>query len=80
MAVADEEDGGHDGTGWILNNRPEFVPDAALIGEPNSMDIVSVANKGIIVLESPCQGADARVDCDGRHGRDQGRGSHSATA
>jgi succinyl-diaminopimelate desuccinylase len=51
MAVADEEDGGHDGTGWILNNRPELVPDAALIGEPNSMDIVSVANKGIIVLK-----------------------------
>ena len=50
MAVADEEDGGHDGTGWILNNRPELVPDAALIGEPNSMDIVSIANKGIIVL------------------------------
>jgi succinyl-diaminopimelate desuccinylase len=51
MAVADEEDGGHDGTGWILDNRPEFIPDAALIGEPNSLDIVSIANKGIIVLK-----------------------------
>ena len=56
MAVADEEDGGHDGTRWILDNRPEFVPDAALIGEPNSLDIVSIANKGIIVLKITVRG------------------------
>jgi succinyl-diaminopimelate desuccinylase len=56
MAVADEEDGGHDGTRWLLDNHPEFVPDAALIGEPNSMDIVSIANKGIIVLKLTMRG------------------------
>jgi succinyl-diaminopimelate desuccinylase len=56
MAVADEEDGGHDGTRWLLDNHPEFVPDAALIGEPNSMDIVSIANKGIIVLKLTIRG------------------------
>ena len=51
MAPADEEDGGFDGTKWLLDNHPEFVPDAAIIGEPNSLDIVSVANKGIMVLK-----------------------------
>lgn len=51
MCPADEEDGGFDGTKWLLDNHPEFVPDAALIGEPNSLDIVSIANKGIMVLK-----------------------------
>ncbi|HEY1362777.1 MAG TPA: M20/M25/M40 family metallo-hydrolase [Xanthobacteraceae bacterium] len=51
MCPADEEDGGFDGTKWLLDNHPEFVPQAALIGEPNSLDIVSIANKGIMVLK-----------------------------
>ena len=51
MCPADEEDGGFDGTKWLLDNHPEFIPDAALIGEPNSLDIVSIANKGIMVIK-----------------------------
>jgi succinyl-diaminopimelate desuccinylase len=68
MCPADEEDGGFDGTKWLLDNHPEFVPDAAIIGEPNSLDIVSIANKGIMVLKltvpgEPMHGSICMGDC-----------------
>ena len=47
MAVADEETGGLWGTDWILQRRPDLVPDACLIGEPCSPDAVRVGEKGI---------------------------------
>ena len=38
MMVADEETGGAWGTGFILEQRPEFAGDACMIGEPESPD------------------------------------------
>jgi succinyl-diaminopimelate desuccinylase len=47
MAVADEETGGRWGTKWLLDQRPDFVPDLCLIGEPCSTDAVRVGEKGV---------------------------------
>jgi succinyl-diaminopimelate desuccinylase len=47
MAVADEETGGLLGTRFILDRRPDLVPDFCLIGEPCSPDAVRVGEKGI---------------------------------
>jgi len=47
MAVADEETGGIWGTNWILENRPGWLPDACIIGEPCSPDAVRIGEKGI---------------------------------
>jgi acetylornithine deacetylase/succinyl-diaminopimelate desuccinylase-like protein len=54
MAVADEETGGLWGTRWLLDARPDLVPDACLISEVCSPDAVRVGEKGIawIVLRS----------------------------
>jgi succinyl-diaminopimelate desuccinylase len=51
MAVADEETGGLLGTRFILDHRPDLVPDYCLIGEPCSPDAVRVGEKGIAWLE-----------------------------
>jgi succinyl-diaminopimelate desuccinylase len=56
MTVADEETGGLWGTGWLLDNRPEYVPDACLIGEPCSPDAVRVGEKGISWLQVRVEG------------------------
>jgi succinyl-diaminopimelate desuccinylase len=47
MVVADEESGGFWGTKWILDNRPDWVPDVCLIGEPCSPDAVRIGEKGV---------------------------------
>jgi len=56
MAVADEETGGLWGTDWILKSRPEWLPDACLIGEPCSPDAVRIGEKGISWLHLTISG------------------------
>ncbi|MBM4429620.1 MAG: M20 family metallopeptidase [Chloroflexi bacterium] len=56
MAVADEETGGIWGTSWILQNKPEWLPDACMIGEPCAPDAVRVGEKGISWLKVTCHG------------------------
>ena len=46
MMVADEETGGAWGTGFILEQRPEFAGDACMIGEPESPDGLRLGEKG----------------------------------
>jgi len=56
LLVSDEEDGGENGLAWLLDTQPDLVGDAAIIGEPNSVDQVSIANKGIVVLRLVARG------------------------
>lgn len=56
LAVSDEEDGGENGLGWLMGTWPELVGDAGIIGEPNSIDQVSIANKGIAVFRLVAEG------------------------
>lgn len=46
MLAADEEVGGWWGTGWVLREHPEVVPDACLIGEPDGPEGVRIGEKG----------------------------------
>src|SRR5262249_8194787 len=46
MAVGDEESGGAWGTGWLLDQRPELAGAACMIGEPEAVTGLRVAEKG----------------------------------
>jgi succinyl-diaminopimelate desuccinylase len=54
--VADEETGGIWGAGWILDNYPDWLPDACIIGEPCSPDAVRIGEKGISWLKVTIEG------------------------
>lgn len=56
VAVSDEEDGGTNGLGWLLEAYPELVGNGCIIGEPNSVDQVSIANKGIVNIRLVSEG------------------------
>jgi acetylornithine deacetylase/succinyl-diaminopimelate desuccinylase family protein len=56
MTVADEETGGIWGTSWILENQPDWLPDACIIGEPCSPDAVRIGEKGISWLRVYIEG------------------------
>jgi succinyl-diaminopimelate desuccinylase len=46
VAVADEEVGGWWGTGWLIREHPELLPDACIIGEPDGLQGVRIGEKG----------------------------------
>jgi succinyl-diaminopimelate desuccinylase len=56
LAVSDEENGGANGMKWLFDTRPDLRGDAGIIAEPNSVDQVSIANKGIVVLHLVAHG------------------------
>ncbi|MBI4278687.1 MAG: M20/M25/M40 family metallo-hydrolase [Armatimonadetes bacterium] len=56
MLVADEECGGHWGTGWLLRTYPELAGDACLIGEPESTQSLRIGEKGKSQLKLVARG------------------------
>jgi len=54
--VSDEETGGRWGTGWLLENVPDVLGDACLIGEPSGRGIFKLGEKGTCWLKFTASG------------------------